>query len=1214
MRKKLFFHQLLFFFALCSAKTYAQSPSVQASNVQVTYKYNAGNAATLSWTRGNGEYCMVVLRKSTSSHSSPPGSTVANYLASSTYGSGASLGNGDNFVMYKGTGTAVTMYNLTPNTIYRAYVYEYNDATILGTTYYYFNTSTSGYEGFSTLDAPSTSCGSITSASSITNSSATINFSAGNGDGRFVILVRNGLSVNSPTDGYYYSASSIYGSGAQLGSGYAVYHNTGTNVNVTGLAGATTYRAYSYEYTNGAWPTYSTYDYNTKNYTYCATYTFNTTNTAPTLNSISNYTVCQDAIQQSVSLSGISDGSTNETQSISISASSSNTALVPTPTVSYSSPNSSGTLFYKPNAGQSGTAVISVTVNDGWTVNNTLTRTFTVTVKAKPGAAGSVAGNSVICAGLNTQSYSIAPTTNTTGYTWLMPSGFTVTAGSGTNNITVTTSTATTSGTMTVYATNSNGCGNGTSSTKSIQVDAQPADAYAGPDQPTVCGTSAILNATSVSTPDAGQWSWLSGSPVPSVGSTTVSSTSISGLTGPNNTYQYVWTVQRAGSICPAKQDTVTISTDWNNVVCQPASNFGYSPSSDVAGNKVCVNTQLNFTDLSVSANQWEWDFEYAGGSPNVTSTLQNPVYTYTAVGTYTVYLRIWSNATSQYYTSQQTITVIGAPATPGTIFGTTSGICQGSASQYVYSVGTVTDATTYNWTTPTGINIDAYPSPTSIATSYSTNAMSGNITVSAGNSCGTSSASTLSVTVSPLPASSGATISGPATVCQAQSTVTYSIGGYANASSYTWIDLGGMQATGTNTYSTNIASNASSGVIYVWGTNSCGDGDTVSLAVSVNPLPAGAGGTMGLNNVNLCPPPGNQLYTTSVIANATTYNWSLPSGALVAGGNGADSIYLDYTAVNGGPHDVIVYGSNSCGNGASDTLSVMINTPTPPMICMVTVDDSSTHNIIYWDKTPVLFADSFRIYREDATNVYTKIGTVHYNALSEFHDYDSTANPNVTTKRYKIASVDSCGNESAWSPYHNTIYIVDNGSGQFSWNLLYTIENGPNPVTNYVLMVDSLNNGNWVQRASTAGTQQNINDIYYNNYSTVANWRVETAWNISCTATNKTAGGNGSQAAVVKSKSNITNNRTIGIRNNEVNAFAVYPNPTSGSLYLNLTSLKGKIVVTVASLIGQEVSSSTLAAGTALHLVDLSALPAGTYVIKVITDKGVSTQKVVKQ
>lgn len=1188
---------------------------MQASNVQVTYKSSSGTGATISWTRGNGQQCLVVMRKSTSSYSGPPSQTTTNYSGSAVYGNGSSLGNGDNYVVYDGTGSSVYVSSLLSNTIYYVYVYEYNDVTVWPNTWYYFKTGTSGNsEGFSTLEDPPSSCSSLSSATSITNSSATLNFSAGGGSGRFITLRVSGTSANTPADGYYYSTSAIYGNGALLGSAYGVYNGSGTSASVSGLTGARTYVANLYEYTNGSYPTWSTFDYNTKNYTSCSSYTFSTTNIPPTINSISNYTVCQDVNTQTVSLSGISDGSSNESQAITLSATSSNSTLMPNPTIAYTSPNSTGVLSFKPNAGQSGTAVITVTANDNWTVNNTTVKTFTVTVLPKPGAAGTINGNAVICAGLTNQSYSIAATTNTTGYTWQMPTGFTVTAGSGTNSITVTTSTATTSGTMTVYATNNNGCGTGIASSKSIQVDAQPAAAYAGSDQPIVCGTSAILNATAVTTPDAGQWAWLSGTPVPSIGTTTVNSTSISGLSGPNNVYQYVWTVTRAGSSCPPKKDTITITTDWNNIACQPASNFGYNPSSDVSSSKVCVNTQLNFTDLSVSADQWQWDFEYAGGSPNFTSTLQNPVYTYTAVGTYTVYLRIWSNATSSFYNSQQTITVIGAPAAPGTIFGTSSGICQGSPSQYVYSIGTVTDATGYTWTTPAGVNIDAYPSPTSIATSFSTNATSGNITVYASNSCGSSGVSTLSVTVNPLPNSMGSPVTGPDTVCQAQSNVSYSIAGYANATSYTWMDLDGTQATGTSTFTTNIQTAATSGMIAVWGTNACGDGDTAWLAVTVNPLPAAALNTAGLANISLCPNPGNVLYTTDAVLNATAYNWGLPTGATIAGGNGVDSIYVSYGSVNGGTHYITVYGSNACGNGAADSLSVLVNTPTPPQICMVTVDDSSTHNIIYWDKTTVTFADSFRIYREDITNQYDLIGTVHYNSLTEFHDYDSVANPNVTTKRYKISSVDSCGNESVLSPYHNTIYIVDNGSGQFSWNLLYTIEGGPNPVNNYVLMVDSLNNGNWVQRASTAGTQQNINDIYYNNYSTVANWRVETVWNITCTPTSKYAAGNGTQATVVKSKSNITNNRMVGIRSNDVNRFAVYPNPTSGMLSLNLAALQGRIMVKVTSLLGQELLDYDLSKGTTVHQLDLSGFEAGTYIIKVITEKGTSMQKVIRQ
>ena len=105
-------------------------------------------------------------------------------------------------------------------------------------------------------------------------------------------------------------------------------------------------------------------------------------NNAPTLNAISGVTVDEDSGAQSVSLTGIGTGAVNETQPLTVTATSSNPSLVPTPTVSYTSPSASGSLSFTPAANASGTANITVTVNDGQAISNTVSRTFTVTVNA----------------------------------------------------------------------------------------------------------------------------------------------------------------------------------------------------------------------------------------------------------------------------------------------------------------------------------------------------------------------------------------------------------------------------------------------------------------------------------------------------------------------------------------------------------------------------------------------------------------------------------------------------------------------------------------------------------------------------------------------------------------------------------------------------------------------------------------------------------------
>ncbi len=110
------------------------------------------------------------------------------------------------------------------------------------------------------------------------------------------------------------------------------------------------------------------------------TVTVNAVNQPPTLNQLSNVSINENAGQQTVNLSGISSGAANENQTLTVTATSNDPSLVPNPTVSYASPNSTGTLTFAPALNAFGTATITVAVNDGQPSNNIVTRTFSVAV------------------------------------------------------------------------------------------------------------------------------------------------------------------------------------------------------------------------------------------------------------------------------------------------------------------------------------------------------------------------------------------------------------------------------------------------------------------------------------------------------------------------------------------------------------------------------------------------------------------------------------------------------------------------------------------------------------------------------------------------------------------------------------------------------------------------------------------------------------------
>ena len=112
-------------------------------------------------------------------------------------------------------------------------------------------------------------------------------------------------------------------------------------------------------------------------------------NDPPTLDPLDDLEIDEDAPLQTVQLAGISSGPL-ESEAVRITATSDNTALIPDPTVTYTSGESTGSLSFTPVANQSGTATITVTVEDAGLDNDFATtadnenfvRTFVVVDKA----------------------------------------------------------------------------------------------------------------------------------------------------------------------------------------------------------------------------------------------------------------------------------------------------------------------------------------------------------------------------------------------------------------------------------------------------------------------------------------------------------------------------------------------------------------------------------------------------------------------------------------------------------------------------------------------------------------------------------------------------------------------------------------------------------------------------------------------------------------
>jgi hypothetical protein len=333
-------------------------------------------------------------------------------------------------------------------------------------------------------------------------------------------------------------------------------------------------------------------------------------------------------------------------------------------------------------------------------------------------------------------------------------------------------------------------------------------------------------------------------------------------------------------------------------------------------------------------------------------------------------------------------------------------------------------------------------------------------------------------------------------------------------------------------------------------------------------------------------------------------YTWSNGSSAEIASG------------LHIGTYTVTVIDNIGCTASKSGIAVTTSSIAPAPSICMVTVDSISQHNVIIWDKTSFAPTDSFIVYREIGTNNYMPIGEVPYSTLSLFVDtvrvkyFPNTGNPNSGTYRYKLGLMDSCGNKSLFSPYHNTIYMLNN-SGAFSWSQLYTIEGGANPVISYILMRDDNNTGNWHAVNSVSGTQQTVIDPSYITYENTASWRVVTQWNITCTPSKK----NTLTYNYMSSLSNVFKGAGAGINDININSqINIYPNPANDNITVENTSLNNNKdeMISIYNIQGQLLLQQPMV--QAKTNIDIVSLVKGMYYIKVKTVKGIAVKKFVKE
>jgi hypothetical protein len=225
----------------------ATVPTTPASNA--LFSANDGNKFTFKWTNGDGAGRIVVMRQGSPVSFTPESAT--SYTANAAFGAGTDLGN-NQYVVYNGNGSSVTVTNLLPATTYYLTVFEYNGS---GSLLRYLTGSTLITNG-ATVSAPLTA--GSNAVASATNNSMTLNWTNGSGSGRLVVVKKGSAVTSNPADLSVYPANTVFKSGAQIGiDEYVVYSGNSNTVTVTALATGGNYYYKIFEYNGSAAPVYN---------------------------------------------------------------------------------------------------------------------------------------------------------------------------------------------------------------------------------------------------------------------------------------------------------------------------------------------------------------------------------------------------------------------------------------------------------------------------------------------------------------------------------------------------------------------------------------------------------------------------------------------------------------------------------------------------------------------------------------------------------------------------------------------------------------------------------------------------------------------------------------------------------------------------------------------------------------------------------------------
>ncbi|MFZ4398612.1 MAG: M6 family metalloprotease domain-containing protein [Bacteroidales bacterium] len=867
-------------------------PLIQATNFNSSAIND--NTMTLNWTRGNGNSVLVVARKQSSIIEIPVNGTY--YTANSAFGNGNQIGNG-NYVIYNGTGTSVNLTSLTQGSVYNFEVYEYNTLTncyltpalsgtatttgiapcsycaSTGNVSYQTSITSVSFNSINNISAKPSAYNDYTAISTSVNKSSLYNLSVNvNTDGNYTVHAFVWIDWNQDCD--FLDADEIYdlGTAVNIANGITSLSPLSITIPATALNGNTRMRV-SAKYNSDAASCDNSYDGEVEDYT---------VNVLPAL-----------CIPPSIQASSFT----------------SSTILTTSFTAGWNRGNGNALL---------------VIARQGSSVNSEPLNGNNYTANSSFGSGSQIgSGNYVVYSG-NATSCNISGLIANTNYYFAIYEY---------NNV----SNCYKTPALTANLTTAPIC-------TAVAIISQPETNI------TSCSPSSNISftvgATTGTTSITYQWQYFNGNSwlnvsngIPtgaSYSNSTTATLSINGvITAATHQYRCYLTNCNGdnSAISNIANLTVKVTPSVNNIssqtICSGENTILVTPISTPSGATINWTAEASIGINAISLN----------GTNSIPAQTINNTTTTSGTVTYSIVPSLNSCTGNPY------IFVVNINPKPN-IPNQTTTILSGMA--FMISPSQIPSGTTYKWTTPTytggvsGGSIQNTPISYISQTLFiatGTGTATYNITPTSGNCIGNSFTGIVTVTKNCTPVTITNQPITSQTICNSYSNATLSvIASGPNPITYQWkyndngnwvnvsngIPAGAVYNNGTSSTMTVNGISILSTYQYRCFLSNCFGTNNVTSDISeviVKVLPSAAGNIIGISTVNQGQ--NNISYIVPVIANATSYAWSIPNGA--SGSSSSNSISINFNA-NANSGYISVKGINSCGEGTNSNFMITVN------------------------------------------------------------------------------------------------------------------------------------------------------------------------------------------------------------------------------------------------------------------------------------------------